>query len=137
MKKKSFFNIPLLLLPLIGFSSTCQALTESEAEELADLTAVFLYLKKECGYNDLPVPEIKRALVYFAQQNRWDLSNYNQINMEELGQSSIWDQFRAFYFAVAGLISCKINLLLSHLVVKNNNWIIFVFSLQITALQLY
>ncbi|GKX51284.1 YacC family pilotin-like protein [Budvicia aquatica] len=91
MKKKSFFNIPLLLLPLIGFSSTCQALTESEAEELADLTAVFLYLKKECGYNDLPVPEIKRALVYFAQQNRWDLSNYNQINMEELGQSSYRD----------------------------------------------
>lgn len=91
MKKKSLFNISLLLLSLIGFSTTCQALTESEAEELADLTAVFLYLKRECGYKDLPVPEIKRALVYFAQQNRWDLSNYNQINMEALGQSSYRD----------------------------------------------
>lgn len=91
MKKKSFFNLSLLLLSLIGFSSTCQALTEPEAEELADLTAVFLYLKRECGYDDLPVPEIKRVLVYFAQQNRWDLSNYSQIDMETLGQSSYRD----------------------------------------------
>lgn len=91
MNKQSFLNLPLLLLSLIGFSSTCQALTESEAEELADLTAVFFYLKKDCGYKDLPIPEIKRALVYIAQQNRWDLSNYNQLNMEKLGQSSYED----------------------------------------------
>ncbi|WP_159566931.1 YacC family pilotin-like protein [Budvicia diplopodorum] len=91
MKKKSLFNIALLLLPLLGFSATCQALTEAEAEDLADLTAVFFYLKRECGYNDLPVPEIKRALVYFAQQNRWDLSNYDRIDMEALGQSSYSD----------------------------------------------
>ncbi|MBK5074521.1 YacC family pilotin-like protein [Budviciaceae bacterium CWB-B4] len=94
MNNKSPFNLPLLLLSLIGFSSTCQALTESEAEELADLTAVFFYLKKECGYKDLPIPEIKRALIYFAQQNHWDLANYNQINMEELGQSSYDDLSR-------------------------------------------
>ncbi|AKJ42954.1 YacC family pilotin-like protein [Pragia fontium] len=91
MNNKSIFTLPLLLLSLVGFSSTCQALTESEAEELADLTAVFFYLKRECGYQDLPIPEIKRALIYFAQQNRWDLSNYNQINMEALGQSSYND----------------------------------------------
>lgn len=91
MKKKSLFNISLLLLSLSGFSTTCQALTEAEAEELADLTAVFFYLKRDCGYEDLPVPEIKRALVYFAQKNRWNLSNYNQINMEALGQSSYRD----------------------------------------------
>lgn len=91
MKKKFLFNISLILLSLIGFSTTCQALTETEAEELADLTAVFFYLKKECGYKNLPVPEIKQAIVYFAQKNLWDLSNYNQITMETLGQSSYRD----------------------------------------------
>lgn len=35
----------LLLTGLLGFSSTSFALSESEAEDLADLTAVFVYLK--------------------------------------------------------------------------------------------
>lgn len=91
MTHKSFFRLPLLLLSLSGLSFESQALTEPEAEDLADLTAVFLYLKQECGYNDLPIPEIKRALIYFAQQNHWDLSNYNQLNMEELGSASYRD----------------------------------------------
>ncbi|GKX55107.1 hypothetical protein SOASR030_12190 [Leminorella grimontii] len=91
MTRKSFFRLPLLLLSLSGLSFESQALTEPEAEDLADLTAVFLYLKQECGYGDLPIPEIKRALIYFAQQNHWDLSNYNQLNMEELGSASYRD----------------------------------------------
>lgn len=81
----------LLLLSLLGFSSTSQALSESEAEDLADLTAVFVYLKNNCGYEQLPNTQIKRAIVFFAQQNRWDLSNYNSFNMQSMGEESYRD----------------------------------------------
>ena len=81
----------MLLLTLCGFSSASSALSESEAEDLADLTAVFVYLKNDCGYNELPNNEIKRAIVYFAQQNRWDLRNYNSFNMKTLGEESYRD----------------------------------------------
>ena len=52
----------LLLTGLLGFSSTSFALSESEAEDLADLTAVFVYLKNDCGYQDLPDAQIRKAL---------------------------------------------------------------------------
>lgn len=81
----------LLLLSLLGFSSASQALSESEAEDLADLTAVFVYLKNNCGYEQLPNTQIKRAIVFFAQQNRWDLSNYNSFNMQSMGEESYRD----------------------------------------------
>ena len=81
----------MLLLAMLGFSNASLALNESEAEDLADLTAVFIYLKNDCGYNDLPNAQIKRAIVYFAQQNRWDLSNYNSFNMKALGEDSYRD----------------------------------------------
>lgn len=81
----------LLLLSLLGFSSASQALSESEAEDLADLTAVFVYLKNNCGYEQLPNTQIKRAIVFFAQQNRWDLSNYNSFNMQAMGEDSYRD----------------------------------------------
>ncbi len=38
-------TLVMLLLTLCGFSSASFALSESEAEDLADLTAVFVYLK--------------------------------------------------------------------------------------------
>ncbi|WP_275554447.1 YacC family pilotin-like protein [Mixta sp. Marseille-Q2659] len=81
----------LLLSGLLGFSSTSFALSESEAEDLADLTAVFVYLKNDCGYQDLPDAQIRKALVFFAQQNRWDLSNYASYNMKVLGEESYRD----------------------------------------------
>jgi len=89
MMKKT--TLLMLLLATLGFSNTSLALNESEAEDLADLTAVFVYLKNECGYNELPNAQIKRAIVYFAQQNRWDLSNYNSFNMKMLGEESYRD----------------------------------------------
>ncbi|WON78873.1 YacC family pilotin-like protein [Serratia sp. UGAL515B_01] len=88
MKKTTLL---MLLLTMLGFSNTSLALNDLEAEELADLTAVFVYLKNECGYKDLPNAQIKRAIVYFAQQNRWDLSNYNNFNMKALGEDSYRD----------------------------------------------
>lgn len=81
----------LLLVSLFGFSSASSALSESEAEDLADLTAVFVYLKNDCGYQDLPDAQIRRALVFFAEQNRWDLSNYDKFNMKSLGEASYRD----------------------------------------------
>ncbi len=70
---------------------TSFALSESEAEDLADLTAVFVYLKNDCGYQALPDAQIRKALVFFAQQNRWDLSNYASYNMKALGEVSYKD----------------------------------------------
>ncbi|WP_279355063.1 YacC family pilotin-like protein [Serratia liquefaciens] len=84
-------SLLVLLLTMLGFSNASLALNESEAEDLADLTAVFIYLKNDCGYNDLPNAQIKRAIVYFAQQNRWDLTNYNSFNMKALGEDSYRD----------------------------------------------
>lgn len=81
----------VLLLGLMGFSSTSMALNESEAEDLADLTAIFVYLKNNCGYQDLPNEQIRHVLVAFAQQNRWDLKNYSTFNMTRMGEESYRD----------------------------------------------
>ncbi|AUG99855.1 hypothetical protein CWC46_08565 [Prodigiosinella confusarubida] len=81
----------LLLIGLFSFSSASKALNEFEAEDLADLTAIFVYLKNNCGYHNLPNDQIRRALVVFAQQNRWNLDNYNTYNMIELGEASYRD----------------------------------------------
>lgn len=88
MKKTTLL---LLMLSMLGFSKASLALNDFEVEDLADLTAVFIYLKNDCGYNYLPNTQIKRAIVYFAKQNRWDLSNYNSYNMNLLGENSYRD----------------------------------------------
>lgn len=81
----------MVLVGLLSFSSSSFALSESEAEDMADLTAVFVYLKNDCGYQELPDAQIRKALVFFAQQNRWDLSNYSSYNMKSLGEDSYKD----------------------------------------------
>ncbi|NIH16444.1 YacC family pilotin-like protein [Serratia symbiotica] len=88
MKKTTLL---LLMLSMLGFSKASLALSDLEVEDLADLTAVFIYLKNDCGYNYLRNTQIKRAIVYFAEQNRWDLSNYNNYNMNLLGENSYRD----------------------------------------------
>jgi len=89
-KMKTFFRTLVLGLLFI-FSSNSYALSESEAEDMADLTAVFVFLKNDCGYQNLPNGQIRRALVFFAQQNQWDLSNYDSFNMKALGEDSYRD----------------------------------------------
>lgn len=79
------------LTSLLAWSVNSYALNESEAEDLADLTAVFVFLKNNCGYQNLPNDQIRRALVLFAQQNRWDLTNYDSFNMKALGEDSYRD----------------------------------------------
>ena len=81
----------LLLGVLLAFSTSSLALSESEAEDMADLTAVFVFLKNDCGYQNLPNGQIRRALVFFAQQNQWDLTNYDSWNMKALGEGSYKD----------------------------------------------
>lgn len=88
MKK---FVRAVLLGGLLGFSTASQALSESEAEDMADLTAVFVFLKNDCGYDNLPNAQIRRALVFFARQNQWDLSNYESYDMKRLGEESYRD----------------------------------------------
>lgn len=89
MMKKT--TLSMLLLGTLGFSNVSLALNDSEAEDLADLMAILIYLKNDCGYNNLPNAQIKRAIVYFAQQNRMDLTNYNSYNMKVLGEDSYRD----------------------------------------------
>ncbi len=82
----------LFLIPiLLGLSGYCYALDDSQADDMADLTAVFIYLKNDCGYQDLPDPQIRNALIYFARRNSWDLSNYNRYNMQQRGEASYED----------------------------------------------
>lgn len=87
---KTFFRT-LVLGSLLAFSAQSYALSESEAEDMADLTAVFVFLKNNCGYQNLPNGQIRRALLFFAQQNQWDLSNYDSFNMKALGEDSYRD----------------------------------------------
>jgi len=101
MKKTSLL---MLLATLMGFSAASQALDQSQAEDLADLTAVYIYLKNDCGYGDLPNAEVKRTLAFFAQQNRWDLSNYGSFDMAGLTDSSYKDLSG---IAIAKPVKCK------------------------------
>ncbi|BAE73755.1 Bacterial chaperone lipoprotein (PulS_OutS) [Sodalis glossinidius str. 'morsitans'] len=78
-------------ISMLLISSAAQALTENEAEDMAYLTAVFVYLKNNCGYADMPNEQIRRAILIFAQQNRWDLSNYAAYDMRTLGEDSYRD----------------------------------------------
>ena len=87
---KTFFRT-MLLGCLLATSSHSYALSESEAEDRADLTALFVFLKNDCGYQNLPNGQIRRALVFFAQQNQWDLSNYDTFDMKSLGEDSYRD----------------------------------------------
>lgn len=87
---KTFFR-PVLFGSLMALCANSYALTESEAEDMADLTAVFVFLKNDCGYQNLPNSQIRRALVFFAQQNQWDLSNYDTFDMKSLGEDSYRD----------------------------------------------
>ena len=81
----------ILLGSLLAVSANSYALSENEAEDMADLTAVFVFLKNDCGYQNLPNGQIRRALVFFAQQNQWDLSNYDSWDMKTLGEESYRD----------------------------------------------
>ncbi|MDU2939494.1 YacC family pilotin-like protein [Superficieibacter sp. 1612_C1] len=87
---KTFFRT-IVLGTLLALSTNSYALSESEAEDMADLTAVFVFLKNDCGYQNLPNTQIRRALLFFAQQNQWDLSNYETYNMKALGEDSYRD----------------------------------------------
>lgn len=89
-KMKTLFRT-VVLGSLLTLTSNSYALSESEAEDMADLTAVFVFLKNDCGYQNLPNTQIRRALVFFAQQNQWDLSNYDSFNMKALGEDSYRD----------------------------------------------
>lgn len=75
----------LLLSGLFGFTSTSFALSEPEAEDLADLTAVFVYLKNDCGYRDLPDGQIRRALVFFCPAKSLGSHQLQQLQYESVG----------------------------------------------------
>lgn len=58
----------MLFGSLLALSANSYALSESEAEDMADLTAVFVFLKNDCGYQNLPNTQIRRALVFLPSK---------------------------------------------------------------------
>ncbi len=66
-KMKTLFRT-IVLGSLLALSANSYALSESEAEDMADLTAVFVFLKNDCGYQNLPNTQIRRALVFCSTE---------------------------------------------------------------------
>ena len=85
------FTVIFYLITLLGITHSARALSTNEAEDLADLTAVFIYLKYDCGYSQIPDREIERAIVYFARSNKWDLGDYDSSKMTQLNKESYND----------------------------------------------
>ncbi|MEX0574490.1 YacC family pilotin-like protein, partial [Enterobacter cloacae subsp. cloacae] len=54
---KTFFRT-ILFTSLMAMCANSYALSENEAEDMADLTAVFVFLKNDCGYQNLPNGQI-------------------------------------------------------------------------------
>lgn len=86
---KTFFR-PVLFGSLMALCANSYALTESEAEDMADLTAVFVFLKNDCGYQNLPNSQIRRALV-FCPAKSVGPGNYDTFDMKSLGEDSYRD----------------------------------------------
>lgn len=85
------FTLIFYIITLLGVTHSARALSSSEAEDLADLTAVFIYLKYDCGYSQIPDREIERAIIYFARSNKWDLNDYDSKKMTQLNNESYRD----------------------------------------------
>lgn len=81
------FCLTLLLL----ISANSYALGDVEADEMADLTAMFVFLKDSCGQKNLPDDQLREGLVRFANLRHWDLSNYNARTMQTRTLASYQD----------------------------------------------
>ncbi|XJG69217.1 YacC family pilotin-like protein [Escherichia coli] len=88
---KTFFRTVLFGSLMVPSAQTVTRSASLKPKIWYDLTAVFVFLKNDCGYQNLPNGQIRRALVFFAQQNQWDLSNYDTFDMKALGEDSYRD----------------------------------------------
>ncbi|WP_099074256.1 YacC family pilotin-like protein [Proteus alimentorum] len=91
MKKMFALFCTLTLSFTVLFSSSTKALTYTQAEDLADLTAIYLFLNKDCGYEQISKPKIERALMVFSRSQQWDVSNYSTLPMSQLNENSYND----------------------------------------------
>ena len=73
------------------FSSSATALTYTQAEDLADLTAIYLFLNKDCGYEQVSKQKIERAIFIFSRSQQWDVTNYSSLPMSQLNEDSYRD----------------------------------------------
>ncbi|HDT0722255.1 TPA: YacC family pilotin-like protein [Proteus mirabilis] len=90
--KKMFALLCTVILSFVTlFSSGAKALTYTQAEDLADLTAVYLFLNNDCGYEQISKQKIERALIIFSQSQQWDVSNYSMLPMSKLNEDSYQD----------------------------------------------
>lgn len=91
MKKMFALFCTIILSFATLFSSSAKALTYTQAEDLADLTAVYLFLNNDCGYEQISKQKIERALIIFSQSQQWDVSNYSMLPMSKLNEDSYQD----------------------------------------------
>ncbi|MBG3014692.1 YacC family pilotin-like protein [Proteus faecis] len=91
MKKMFALFCTLTFSFTLIFSSSTKALTYTQAEDLADLTAIYLFLNKDCGYEQISKPKIERALMIFSRSQQWDVSNYSTLPMGQLNEDSYND----------------------------------------------
>ncbi|WP_109397900.1 YacC family pilotin-like protein [Proteus faecis] len=91
MKKMFALFCTLTFSFTLIFSSSTKALTYTQAEDLADLTAIYLFLNKDCGYEQISKPKIERALLIFSRSQQWDVSNYSTLPMGQLNEDSYND----------------------------------------------
>lgn len=80
-----------ILSVLLLAGNQCMALNEYQADKMADLTAIFVYLKNDCHFNDIPDRDLRHGLIIFAQKHNWDLANYKSMNMQQRGINSYLD----------------------------------------------
>lgn len=86
---KTFFRT-ILFASLMAMCANSYALSENEAEDMADLTAV-LFSEKRLWLPEFTQWANSSRTGLFAQQNQWDLSNYDSFDMKALGEDSYRD----------------------------------------------
>ncbi len=92
MKKCSLCSALLFFLfATLFFSSSAKALTYTQAEDLADLTAVYLFLNNDCGYEQISKQKIERALIIFHNLSSGMSPEYSMLPMSKLNEDSYQD----------------------------------------------
>lgn len=95
----------LFCFTLLLVSANSYAIGVVEADEMADLTAMYVYLKNNCGQTKLSDGQLREGLVRFANIRQWNLSNYNAYAMQTRTLASYQDLRK---MPVAHLEKCRL-----------------------------
>lgn len=68
---------------ILAYSNHAAALTEQEADELAEFRATMVFLRSDCKL-EMTDQKFNDALLYYALQRGWYLGNYAQFDLDKL-----------------------------------------------------